>query len=128
MQFGAVDDALDARIILTVMGDDGASEPVNFLIDTGFYGELTLSWDIVQRRSLRRSDDADVSLTLAGGSISDANVYVARIIWHGRIRDVQVVHLDTDPLIGMSLLRGSNLNVDAVPGGAVVISELPMRL
>ena len=32
--------------------------------------------------------------------------------------------MGSDPLIGMGLLRGSNLSVDAIPGGLVTITEL----
>ncbi len=48
----------------------------------------------------------------------------ASIFWHGRLREVDVVSLETDNLIGMGLLQGSNVNIDAIPGGSVTITEL----
>ena len=33
--------------------------------------------------------------------------------------------MGAEPLVGMELLRGSNLSVDAVSGGSVTITELP---
>ena len=124
MQYGTVNNAIEASITLTVLGDDGTAERHEFFIDTGFYGELTLSQDIIDRLDLPVSDNMEVELTLAGGSNTVSNTYRARILWHGRPRNVDVVSLENDFLLGMGLLQGSNLNVDAVVGGAVVISEL----
>lgn len=127
MHYGIVTGAYDlgAGVTLTVLADNGAAEHLDFLIDTGFYGELTLSQDVVDRLALTPGADKDVELALAGGSTRNADLYTARVLWHGRSREVEVVCLETEFLIGMGLLRGSNLSVDATPGGAVVISELP---
>ena len=124
MQYGIVNDALEGWITLTVLGADGAGERHEFFIDTGFYGELSLSQEVIDRLNLPASDRREVVLTLAGGSTRKSNLYEAGIFWHGRIREVNVVSLETDHLVGMGLLSGSNLSVDAVPGGAVVIAEL----
>ena len=40
---------------------------------------------------------------------------------------VEVISVDVNPLVGMRLLAGSNLSIDAEPGGAVTITELPAR-
>ena len=125
MHYGVVSEYLEANISLTVMGDNGTSARLSFLIDTGFYGELTVSQSIVDRLNLPLSDDDGVELTLAGGSTHRSNVYTARIMWHDRLRHVEVVSLDSDFLIGMGLLSGSNVNIDAVHGGVVTINELP---
>ena len=124
MHYGTVNDTIDAGLPLTVLGDNGAAERIDFLIDTGFYGEITLPQDIVNRLNLPLSECEEAEITLAGGSTRTSPLYTARIFWHGRVRQVEVLNLDNDPLIGMRLLSGSNLSVDAVPGGAVVITEL----
>jgi hypothetical protein len=42
---------------------------------------------------------------------------------HGRSRTVPALAVGSDPLIGMALLAGSRLRMDAVPGGEVVIEK-----
>ena len=75
------------------------------------------------------NDRREVSLTLAGASTRSSNLYTARVLWHDHSREVEAVGPETDALIGMGLLRGSNLSVDTtVLGGSVVISELPARV
>ena len=130
MHYGTVDDAydediLEASITLTLMGNNGAIENVVFVIDTGLTEEMALTNEIIQRLGLSADDDAgDIELTLADGTTAAFNVYVADILWHDRVRRVAVVDTDGVSLIGMELLRGSNINIDAVPGGLVTITEL----
>ena len=124
MQYGVVTESLEANVMLTVSGRNGATEQIDFLIDTGFYGELALSQVTIDRLNLALSDRSETTLTMADGTTSTANTYSAYVLWHGRRREVEVINLEADFLLGMDLLSGSNLNVDAVPGGAVVITEL----
>ena len=124
MQYGVVTESLEANVMLTVSGRNGATEQIDFLIDTGFYGELALSQVTIDRLNLALSDRSETTLTMADGTTSTANTYSACVLWHGRRREVEVINLEADFLLGMGLLSGSNLNVDAVPGGAVVITEL----
>ena len=51
--------------------------------------------------------------------------YNARIMWHGNSKEVVAVNMGSEPILGMQLLQGSNLSVDAVFGGSVTITELP---
>ena len=51
-------------------------------------------------------------------------MYAARIIWDGEYRDILVNEAQTDPLIGMSLLYGYDLRIQAVEGGSVTIEIL----
>ena len=127
--YGAVSgigDNLEAAVALTVLGYGGVSELVTFLVDTGATGEITLPQATIAKLNLPlvAYGSANASVTLADGTVSLARVHTARVFWHDRLRDVEVVNLDTDPLIGMGLLRGSNLSVDAIPGGLVTITEL----
>ena len=70
---------------------------------------------------IRGSVDAE----LADGSVEHLPVHRVGVSWHGQTRTVRAYGAPTDEaLIGMSLLRGSRLTVDSVPGGAVLIEEL----
>lgn len=127
--YGAVSgigDTLESEVALTVLGYGGVSERVTFLVDTGATGEMTLPQATIARLNLPlvAYGSADASVVLADGAVSAARVHTARVLWHDRLRDVEVVNLGSDPLIGMGLLRGSNLSIDAVPGGLVTVTEL----
>lgn len=122
----AIDGVLEAEVALAVLGYDGVSEQVTFLVDTGATGEMTLPQATVARLNLPlvAYGSANASVVLADGTVSVATVHTARVVWHDRLRDVEVVSLGSDPLIGMGLIQGSNLSVDAIPGGLVTITEL----
>jgi len=126
MQYGIVNDHVEANIVLNVLDDSGGSIPITCIIDTGATGEMTLPQSVIHRLNLPLAEDPDnIGVTLADGSSSPGRLYIARVLWHGSIREVEVVNVGTEPLVGMGLLYGSNVNIDAVPGGQVTITELP---
>ena len=126
MHYGTVNDAVEAGVTLTILGDNGTTEHINFVIDTGLTEETTLPQEVISRLNLTLANDGDdFENTLADGTTTAPMIYTVRILWHDRLREIEVVNMETDPLIGMKLLRGSNLSVDAVPGGQVTITELP---
>lgn len=92
------------------------------MIDTGFTSHLTLPAEVVENLALERSGFVEVEL--ADGGIADLEVYDAWVLWHGKRHPIPVYASPGSPLIGMALLRGSRLQMDAVPGGEVVIEEL----
>ncbi len=126
MQYGIVNGDVEANIVLNVLDNNDESIPIACIVDTGATGEMTLPQWIIDRLNLPLAEDPDnIGVTLADGSSSPGRLYLARVLWHDRIREVEVVNVGTDPLIGMGLLCGSNINLDAVPGGLVTITELP---
>ena len=123
MHQGAVNQNLEPCVNLTVFGSGGATLELEFVIDTGCTEEMILPQNVINRLNLVRGDD--IPLTLGDGMTDDYSTYAARIEWHGLRRNVAVTSVGSEPLVGMRLLRDSNLSVDATPGGAVTISELP---
>ena len=123
MHYGIVNQDFEPRVNLTVLGPNNAIYDGEFIIDTGYSGEIILPLDIALNLDLEQGDD--VSVTLGDGTTDDYSTYTARIEWHGRRRAVVVTSVGSEALVGMRLLRDSNLSVDATPGGAVTISELP---
>lgn len=57
-------------------------------------------------------------VVLANGRAVETRVHRARVVWHGRERAAQVLATEGGPLVGMALLRGSRLTIDAAPGGS----------
>ncbi|GAP95752.1 hypothetical protein NIES2104_22760 [Leptolyngbya sp. NIES-2104] len=52
------------------------------------------------------------------------NVYEGFVIWDGQIRTIEINESETDPLVGMALLEGYELNIQGVAGGEVTIRRL----
>lgn len=102
---------------------DAPSLRVDAVVDTGFTGHLTLPAGTVEALELPIVGSAES--ILADGSLVLEDVCLARVLWHGGERPVRVLVADATPLLGMSLLRGSELRIEAVDGGEVEIRRLP---
>ena len=122
MHRGTVNQSLEPRVGLTLSDFGNTTRDVDFIIDTGSNEEIVLPRIIIDQFNLIRGDD--VRIILGNGEATTSATYSGQVEWHGQPRDV-VVTEGSEPLIGMLLLEGSNLSVDATPGGAVTISELP---
>jgi clan AA aspartic protease len=92
------------------------------VIDTGFTGFLSLPIAIIMELELQWSyrDRA----TLGDGSETVFDVYNAEIVWDGQLREIEVDAAETEPLLGMALLRGYRLQVDTIDVGLVTIETL----
>ena len=112
-------------VSLEVKGTSSERDGTNILvvIDTGFTGHLILPAGAV--RSLSLPERGFVEVELADGEMATLGVYEARVLWHGRRHRVPVYEADGGPLLGMSLLRGSTLTIEVIPGGEVLIAERP---
>lgn len=110
-----------ARIVVDITGNDGYSRSVETVLDTGFNGSLSLPTEIVQWLGLQSVGQR--TFELANGELFEFDVYVAAVAWHEQTIDVLVLSSDGDPLLGMALLWGSRLTLDALDGGEVTIEE-----
>ena len=63
--------------------------------------------------------------TLGDGTSYTFEIYLAVVIWDGQYREIYVNESETFPLIGMRLLRGYDLRIQTIEGGAVAIEALP---
>ncbi len=52
------------------------------------------------------------------------NMYEASVLWDGKLRRVLIQAVDTTPLVGMGMLQGYELRIEAVAGGRVIITAL----
>jgi clan AA aspartic protease len=120
---GVVTPFYQATIRLTVRGPTGHEQEIEAVIDTGFDGTLSLSPAYITAMGLpwRRRGRA----LLADGTESLFDVYEATVIWDGVPRRVAVDAADINPLIGMRLLDGYELTIQAVVGGQVLIKAIP---
>ena len=112
----------EARVRLTVIGRHGHKQPITAVVDTGYTASLTLPSDLIAALGLRwRSVDR---ATLADGSEVLFDVYEAKVLWDGNVRQVLVDEADTDPLLGMRMLRGHELKLQVRPRGKLTIKKL----
>ena len=120
---GSVSENLDLLVTIEVSDRNGVLQPLEVILDTGFNGDLTLPRDVVQHLGLTYR--GQTPWTLASGKEVMMSNYDGEVTWHGLLREVQVVETDGDALLGMALLVGSKITVDARIGGQVLIEENP---
>lgn len=118
---GLVSPFLEATIPVTVMDADLRSHVVNAVIDTGFSGYLTLPLKLIEVLNLTYADDQ--IFFLGNNEEVKFDLYEATLLWDGQERDILVVASDAQPLVGMSLLKGHMISIDAIDGGVVRIER-----
>lgn len=125
---GAVNaDGSEAVLGVEVLSPTGeTSVRVGAVVDTGFSGHLTLPPATVEALGLPIIGSAES--ILADGSVVLEDVCLARVLWHGgEERAVRVLVSEATSLLGMALLRGSELRVRVEGSGEVTVEELPSR-
>ena len=120
MMTGRVNAYREAVVSLVVRGPANVAREIEAVVDTGFNGFLTLPASLIHELGLvwRRRGRA----MLADGSDSLFDIYEGTVSWDNTWRRTAVDEAACDPLVGMSLLYGYQLNIQVADGGAVVIS------
>jgi len=111
-----------AFVNLTLRGPDGRVGSADFVLDTGFTGAFTLPTADCAALGLpfvRRQPAG-----LADGSPVTLRVYEATLLWDGEERPVEVLAMDSAPLIGMTALAGSDVRLQVAENGLVTIEPL----
>lgn len=119
---GTVNENLEVTIRLNLHSVSGEVQDIEAIVDTGFTGHLTLPIDLIERLTLSWLSRGHA--LLADGSRHVFDVYIGTLTWNGQSRTVEVDEAETDPLVGMRLLRDHNLSVDVVDNGKVRIEAL----
>lgn len=108
-----------ALLGVALRSPDRPDVTVEFVVDTGFVGYLTLPPSAVEALDLpfvRR-----ITANLADDSAIYVSVYAATIVWNGQEQDVEVLATGRRPLLGTLLLAGCDLGVKFVDGGLVSV-------
>ena len=121
---GIVND-LEAQIQLEIKGRRRHSQNIQAVVDTGFNGWLALPPSLIVELDLRWKSDGRA--ILADGRESRFDLYQATIVWDRRVRRILVGEFDGDPLVGMALLKGCELNMQVRARGKVTIKPLRRR-
>jgi clan AA aspartic protease len=122
MMHGVVNLRREATLPLVVNGANGQRQLIDTVIDTGFSGFLSLPFAIITTLNLPWSA-SDIA-TLGDGSETLFDLYTATVIWDGQYREIYIAESETEPLLGMAMLYGCRLQVDAIEGGIVKIEAL----
>ncbi len=122
MMQGVVNSNCEATISLVLSNTNRQTRLINAVIDTGYTGFLSLSRDIIMALNLPWVG-VDRG-TLGDGSEVTFEVYAAIVIWDGQYRDIPVNEAETDPLVGMGLLYGYDVCIQAIEGGTVTIAAI----
>ena len=122
MMQGVVNQIREATISLVVGNANRQNQLINAVIDTGYTGFLSLPHEIIFNLNLPWTG-IDRG-TLGDGSEVTFEVYAATIIWDGQYQNIPINEAEADPLVGMSLLYGYDLYIQAVEGGIITIKAI----
>ena len=119
---GRVSESQQALVSIDIVDDRSLYQSVEVILDTGFTGYLTLPTGLIDRLGLLSVGQR--TFELANGDLFEFEAYLASVSWQGSQRDVLVLKSDSAPLLGMTLLWGSRIIIDASADGEVLIEDL----
>jgi clan AA aspartic protease len=112
----------NATVALTFLLPNGSTISIEFVIDTGFTGELCLPLEAVSLMGLTFRHDTFANL--ADNSEVSLPLHEATVLWDGMERDVLVIATGRRPLLGTALLDEQELVIQFTEEGLVTINEL----
>ena len=111
-----------AIVSLRVADSGGTVSEMDFVIDTGFVGFLVLPPAAIAK--LNPTWLNTTFAKLAGNVRVEADAFEVVVAWNEEVITVEAIMLDGDPMIGMSMLRGSELRMHVEDGGLVEIDPV----
>ncbi len=111
-----------ATVTLTFLLSNGSRLPIEFVIDTGFTGQLCLPPEAVSLMGLPFL--YDLPANLADNSEVFLPVHEAIVLWDGEEREILVIATGRRPLLGTALLDEQELVIQFTEGGLVTIEAL----
>ena len=114
-----------ARIDITVanIAEPARALTISALVDTGATVHLMLPPPVVADLRLPYWGTWDVML--ANDAAEQVEVFAALVSWHGQNRVTPIFAAGDEPLLGMAMLWGSRLTVEAWDGGVIIEEPAP---
>lgn len=119
---GSLTEELNLLVPVEIVDHNGTLQRLEVVLDTGFSGDLALPSNVI--RTLGLTYRGQGSWTLADGQRVTLSDYDGVVSWHEQRREVRVLETEGESLLGLSLLLGSKLTVNARVGGDVLIEPL----
>ena len=123
MMSGFVTPDRTAVMPLVLKGANGLEFGLQMTVDTGFGEELSLSQDWIDAMALPFVRFNDI--ILSDGSVIQVSIYKGTVVWNGQDKAVEIHCLDSDPLIGMSLLLNFLLTLPVRAGETFTMVPMP---
>jgi clan AA aspartic protease len=119
---GTISAQREGIIRLTLSDAYAMPRDIDFMVDTGYTGELTLPPELMADLGLRRIGLA--RLFLGDGHVAITDDYEAAIDWYGESIVVTVSQAECEPLIGMSLMYGFELVMPILESATLKLERL----
>ena len=123
MIVGRVNSQFEPQIGVFIEDSNGQEQTIDFAIDTGFTGYMSLPAATISKLGLARTQKRNVQL--ADGSVIALDVYTATLIWDSQSRMIEVYACNSAPVIGMKMLIGYEVKNRVIAGGPVWIDVVP---
>lgn len=123
MIIGRVNSNREAIIRLLLRDAAGQAQEIEAIIGTGFTGFLSFPPGFIASPGLAWRGHSQA--VLADGGLHLFDVHAATVIWDGQARTVETDGADIEPVVGMGLIYGYDLRIQAVNGGMVTLELLP---
>ena len=108
-------------IRMTIETSSGPRE-IDFVIDTGFDGELAVPLSF---KAIFGEPARTCTIVLANGSRERRGVVECAVRWSDDLRVVEALYINGEnPLAGMEMFAGCRLTIDSVDRGEVSVEEL----
>ena len=120
MMLGHVRDGFP-RLVMPLPSARGSVQ-VEFILDTGFDGELALPHFLLQQLDVVFAGNRAVRL--ADGTQLNRPYYIITFAWNNGLRQTEVIGLEGQPLIGVELLAGFLIQIEMQDGGEVSMEEI----
>ena len=113
---------LQARMSLIIFPRERSGVEIQYVIDTGFEGFLTLLPSVIAALGLPYL--ININANLANNSSVETDVYLATVVWNGVERNIAALAMGRRPLIGTALLEDYHLSIDFSESSTVLVDEI----
>ena len=110
------------RIPLTLALQSGRYQTLDFVLDTGFEGDLIIPPDLLP--SLEAVHLGEHPFALADQTRRECPVYELRLDWDGEERRVEAVIMEGRPLVGIGVLLDNLIEIEMTEGGGISVASL----
>lgn len=109
-------------IQIVVRAASGLEHQYEAVVDTGYTGWLTLPPDVVAALGLSWRERGGA--ILADGNQALFDVYNATVVWDGQPITIPIDEVDSDSLVGMSLMYGYELLMPILDGATFTLGRI----